>query len=77
MSEYKIERKIPIPRRSNSVNEHSVKYPFRDMEIGDSIFFAKKGAAKAQNAAAAWGRKNNRTFTSRTVEGGVRIWRTA
>jgi hypothetical protein len=76
-----IEKGIPIPDRL--VFETGSRFPFLgDMEIGDSFmveipddeFF---GIEANSVRAAVWrhGRLKGRTFTSRKVEGGLRIWR--
>jgi hypothetical protein len=74
-----IEKGIPIPPRSSDARR---KYPFVDMEVGDSAFFPmgvddfqkrKQVAASAHGCARDKGRK----FTVRNVEGGVRVWRYA
>jgi len=49
------------------------KYPWLAMEIGDSFFSAGKSV---QQAAASWNRDHPDTkFTTRSVEGGCRVWR--
>ena len=79
---YKIEKDVPL----SSYNIKSRKYPFDQMEVGDSFFAPYPDAKKArQNALArnAGPYKKSpkhvdfqRHFVTRTVEGGVRIWRT-
>jgi hypothetical protein len=65
---YKIEKGVLLAKS---------KYPFRQMEIGDS-FFVENGNGRilrpaASNAGLAAGRK----YTVRKVDGGYRVWRTA
>ena len=72
--EFLIEKSIPVPLGAG--RQGGVLYPFRDMDIGDSIFVAGQAstdgaACSARNLAQRSGLK----FTSRTVDGGVRIWR--
>lgn len=51
------------------------KYPFKDMSAGDSVFFeGENTSSKAYFAAAACARNNNKKFTGRAVDGGLRIW---
>jgi hypothetical protein len=55
------------------------RYPFPEMEPGDSIFFdTEKRAVSARVAAVRYAAKQNEgwRFTLRRVEGGWRLWRT-
>ena len=79
---YKIEKDVPL----SSYNIKSRKYPFDQMEVGDSFFAPYPDAKKARQNAISRNKgkyrklpKNiavQRHFVTRTVEGGVRIWRT-
>ena len=74
----KIEKNIPIPDRDMSGLGRKTKYPFLDMEVGDSIFddsADKIGKSKAYPAANTWGKRRGIKFAARQVDGGVRIWR--
>ena len=71
----KIEKGIPIPPRSN------IKYPWGEMEVGDSFFveceYSRKkhqsiGGSKAQFIRH---HKSKCKFTARRVDGGIRVWR--
>ena len=78
---YKIDKGIPLcaPRAQSN------KYPLDEMEVGDSFFVPHPDAKKARQNALARNagqyRKPpkhtpfQRHFVTRTVEGGVRIWR--
>lgn len=72
-NEFRIEKGIEVP----TIRRTSV-YPLADMEPGDS-FFVPGESVRDRSAAAArlWGRRNDRKFVSRSVDGGVRIWRLA
>ena len=66
-----IDKNIPLPRRNHNRIGKS-KYPFDKMEVGDSFFCEGKAAAMSVHLA------NKRGgFTSRSVEGGTRVWRVA
>ena len=66
-SDFVIEKNIPIQRGRE-------KYPFLKMEIGDSFVFS--GNRKVIGAAASWyGSRYKMKFTTRSVDGGVRVWR--
>ncbi len=67
MVDFKIERGIAVPTKS--------KYPFADMEVGDSFMF---NGPRVRIAAAAHTarRKFNRKFIVRAYGSGFRVWRT-
>lgn len=80
----KIEKDIPIPKLHKArgknaykdVGGHNRKYPFDEMEIGDSIFVEDQFAnGLAGDAAHQYGRKHGVKFTGRSFREGVRIWR--
>ena len=65
-----IEKDIPLPRSTRQR-----KYPFVDMEPGQSAFFEEKLGGKAYKAANAVGQRYNRKYIGRKENGGIRIWR--
>jgi len=69
-----IEKGVPLP--ATGTGRPSI-YPWRKMDIGDSFFIpgttTKKFAGQAGRAAIRTGRR----FSTRTVDGGVRVWRIA
>ena len=67
---YEIEKGIERPKFGGG----PAKYPWRDMEVGDS-FFTPDGNARSIVTKA--GKANGCKFSSRKVEGGYRIWRIA
>ena len=74
----KIEKNIPIPAPHRGVNR-PLKYPWDKLEIGDSVLIPAKNKSDKETirtAATSYGRKRKMLFVSRTVEGGVRVWRT-
>ena len=70
-----IEKGIPVKRpREDSV------YPFTEMEVGDSFLATEqicKKPHKVRMAAHEAGKRLGRKYVTRTVEGGIRVWRTA
>lgn len=77
----KIEKGIPAPKQKNTS-----KYPFADMEVGDSVYVdgqrssynqAVKDGAKfsALPTAHQYGKRSGKKFTGRNEGSGVRIWR--
>lgn len=71
----KIDKGVPMPKPAKT--ERPAKYPFSVMEVGDSFLVEGKTAtafaAQLQRAGRDYGRK----FALRTVDGGIRVWRTA
>ena len=72
----KIETDIPLPL----VTRRGTRYPFAEMKIGESFFLScasKHEALKAQATVghcARYALGRNKIVT-RTVEGGIRVWR--
>lgn len=64
----KIDKGIPMPQISK-------KMPYKDMEVGDSFFVPGMTAKKVGSNLAYAKEKTGFQFTSRTVDGGVRVWR--
>ncbi|MDE1170903.1 MAG: hypothetical protein PW734_06820 [Verrucomicrobium sp.] len=68
---YKIEKGIEISAKRKNVT----KYPFLEMEIGDSFVFEKKNYRKVLSSAS-HSSKTGKRFESRAIsENEVRIWR--
>lgn len=72
-SELKIEKGVPIIGRRGGYG--GGKYPFKNLEIGDSFLVPNKTTNAFGASVTYWGRVLNRKFISRKVEGGVRVWR--
>ena len=72
-----IEKNIPIPATDGRGGR---KYPWAEMDIGDSFFVdecSKQKKAIIGTAAISWVKyhKNDKKFTVRDYEGGIRVWR--
>lgn len=71
--EYKIEKNIPMP------NKRSAKYPWHDMEVGDSFLITDAGRTKAGYFVnySHWASKKNapKKFAQRTEGQALRVWR--
>lgn len=78
MSEFVIEKNVPIPENAGHKGNHS-PYPFAGMEIGDSFFVpCEKGRDHRVSAAAAnYARRKHagKKFSTRRTSTGVRCWR--
>lgn len=69
----KIERDIPVPETRG----RHAKYPFNEMEIGDSFFVPAddRPIPILQRSIIASAHKLESKFVTRAVDGGVRVWR--
>ena len=74
--EFKIEKNISVPKNNNVGRR---RYPFNEMEIGNSILVSASTAVSARNAAFSYARRNKPVkFTSMILsDGAIRIWRIA
>ena len=75
---FKVEKGVPIPVARRGTEK---KYPFSDLEIGDSFFVSGKLVVTfSGQVSTAAKRMPGRRFTARTVTEngikGVRVWRT-
>ena len=73
MTQIKIDKGVPVPGESRGANG---KYPFGDMEVGDSFFVDIKQQSFC-SAAAGYAKRHNKKFTTRSENGGTRVWRIA
>jgi len=67
----KIDKGIPVPQQRNL----RAKYPFAEMEIGDS-FYVVRGVAYMRSVASTRGKVLNRKFAVQAEGDGARVWRT-
>lgn len=71
---FEIEKGIPVPARQ-------LKYPLREMEIGDSFFVPSRSDGRPPTIYKSLGTYHRtlapKRFVQRLVEGGARIWRIA
>lgn len=71
MNNYKIEKNIPITQRKGTI-----KYPFREMKIGDSFSFPKEKRNSVANSISLLKRFENLWFQiSKISETECRVWR--
>lgn len=71
-----IETNVPMPKANGK--GRPAKYPFGEMDIGDSVFIEGQAVGgSAYLSAMQHARLHSKKFTGRTVEGGLRIWRVA
>jgi len=73
---YVIEKNIPKPHKG--IGRGSSKYPFMEMDVGDSVFVhGQKTDGPAYNSAKKYAQRSGFRFSAITIHGGVRIWREA
>lgn len=71
---YPIEKGVPLPDHQRRGSQNS-RYPFPDMEVGDSFAFEEHEHRRVAQAAHAYKKRTGRGFTVRRVDGGGRCWR--
>lgn len=75
MTEIKIEKGIPIPEGRLGA---TVKYPYKDMEVGDSFYIADYRKGRSSEAAMRQFIKLNKLnwkIRTKREDTGLRIWR--
>lgn len=65
-----VEKDVPVP-------EARKRYPYREMEVGDSFFVEGGGIQNVCNQNYRMGKKLGMSFIARKEAEGVRVWRTA
>lgn len=73
MNYWEIDKSIPIPAGGRGGKS---KYPFQEMEVGDSVFFPGSNTqGKEMIYAHNYARRNGKKFSGRSIDGGLRVWR--
>lgn len=72
MSGYEVEKGVPLTKAATTT-----KYPWAEMEPGDSFFVEGGGDRRSvvSSVASARGRRTGEKYTIRKVDGGFRVWR--
>ena len=70
MSDFKIDKKIPLP---NSISRNN--YPFSEMEVGDSFEVGPEDINRIRPAATWYGKRHKMKFAVRHYAGAFRCWR--
>lgn len=71
-----IEKGIPVTD-GRSLRKGCCKYPWADMEVGDSFLVTHVNQKAMATTAGYHSRKTGRKFKASKVENGVRVWRIA
>jgi hypothetical protein len=74
--EFQIEKGVPLPPLA-VVSGRPTKYPWTEMAVGDSFFVPGQSSVKFSGNITSAKKMTGFKFTTRTVDGGVRVWRTA
>jgi hypothetical protein len=77
-SAFVIENRVPLPPRSvggRPEDPNSLSGVLRRMKVGQSLFIS--GTRRSPLGGTRGARMKPKKFTTRTVEGGIRVWRTA
>ena len=86
MSEFKVEKGVPVPPIVRKGVTHKTKYPWREMEVGDSFFVPCRDGRDVRGMQRSFSGKKRaahygiRTKTRQSTENGVlgiRVWRVA
>lgn len=72
MPPYEIEKDVPLPSRNSTGRS---RYPWAEMEVGDSFFAADGVRSRVAAAAQNHRRRYGRRFAVRVEGDGVRVWR--
>ena len=70
-----IEKNIPIP--SPAGRGRAKRFPFDEMEVGDSFFASGVSRTTMSSKFAEYHKHTSKRFTARSQEGGARYWRIA
>ncbi len=71
--QFPIEKDVAVPQ-----SHRRVIYPFADMDVGDSFFalgVTVNDVSRVRSSATNYGYRHKMKFTTRAVEGGIRVWR--
>jgi hypothetical protein len=71
--QFPIEKGVPVPLAKGG----SAKYPWADLEVGDSFFVPNASVAFYSQVGKARKLYSPSKFAARKVKGGIRVWRTA
>ena len=72
-----IDKGVPLPKKQVPVRAGVAMYPWREMQVGDSFFVAGTTVEKFSGTLYQARKRLGTKFASRTVEGGIRVWRIA
>jgi len=71
-----IDRNVPIPKYAGQRGS-TEKYPWSQMDVGDSFVVGAKRAKTVRGCYVAAGKRLGRKFATRMTPEGLRVWRIA
>lgn len=74
--QYQVDENIPMPPRKRGSGRKS-RYPFEQLEVGQSFLVTDRKYASIGSTVARRNKQGEPKFAARTVNDGVRVWRTA
>lgn len=72
---FQIESNVPLPEPKLGIRK--AKYPFADMNVGDSFVVSGKLKQTVASSASRYARLHGKRFAVRKVPDGYRVWRIA
>ena len=71
---FKIEKNHVVPASVDGLGRRE-KYPWSQLDVGQSFFVEGVALRSMSSTASHAGRRNVKKFIARDAEGGVRVWR--
>jgi hypothetical protein len=74
IKKFKIEKNIPVPIKAKNIE---AKYPFMEMEVGDSFFVPNMRKESLSTTICKWRKRRKIKFQFLTAKerNGVRVWK--
>lgn len=73
----KVRKDVPLPDPDEARSEKLCKYPWNDMEVGDSFVFPEDTLDVTARSLARVQSRRGKKFVARTTKEGMAAWRTA
>lgn len=70
---FKLSKSVPLPGTQGG--EGIARYPFAEMDVGDSFLVPHSLSESVKAACYSYGRRHRMKFVSRKVGNGRRVWR--
>lgn len=72
-----IDKNVPLTKTTRkSHGGQPSKYPWTQMQVGDSFFVAGKTVKSFSGNTYSAGKRLGQKYSVRSVDGGIRVWRT-
>ena len=74
--QFEIRNDVPLPMKASGGKTGVSKYPFGELEVGQSFVVGEHGKVAIRSALTAFRKRHkDKAFATRVVEDGVGIWR--